>query len=252
MTDLTIFAYESTAVRTVILGDEPWFAASDIARILGYRNAPDMTRNLDEDEKGTQIVRTLGGEQELSVVSESGLYAAIFKSRRAEARKFRKWVTAEVLPAIRKTGHYAAASPALTFQPMDHGADVLVSADRTFRAMLRTCRAAGLRLPVALGRANEVTRRRTGVDILAEIAFTPPDPGPTSEDDLDDQLDEWLESAAPGFAVADIVAALYDVGPEDADYRPLATRIGMLLARRGYRRRRLFVDGRPYVYERPH
>lgn len=66
-----------------------------------------MTRNLDEDEKGTQIVRTPGGQQKTSVISESGLFAAILKSRKPEARKFRKWVTSEVLPSIRKTGSYA-------------------------------------------------------------------------------------------------------------------------------------------------
>ncbi|WP_206202280.1 Bro-N domain-containing protein [Tepidiphilus succinatimandens] len=106
--DIVQFNFGDLPVR-VVPDDhgELWFVATDVARILDYRNAPDMTRNLDEDEKGTQIVRTPGGQQKTSVISESGLFAAILKSRKPEARKFRKWVTSEVLPSIRKTGSYA-------------------------------------------------------------------------------------------------------------------------------------------------
>jgi len=74
--------------------------------VLGFRQAPHMVRMLDEDEKGIHTVDTLGGLQELNVISESGLFAAIFKSRREEAKRFRRWVTGEVLPSIRKTGRY--------------------------------------------------------------------------------------------------------------------------------------------------
>lgn len=65
-----------------------------------------MARNLDDDEKGTHIVSTLSGNQALSIINESGLYAVILKSRKKEAKRFRKWVTSEVLPTIRKTGQY--------------------------------------------------------------------------------------------------------------------------------------------------
>lgn len=65
---------------------------------------------MDDDEKGVNTIDTPGGKQEISIVSESGLYALIFKSRRPEAKKFRRWVTSEVLPAIRKTGSYSAAT----------------------------------------------------------------------------------------------------------------------------------------------
>lgn len=102
------FSFSTQALRAVMIDGEPWFVASDVADALSYRNAPDMTRNLDDDEKGTQIVRTPGGEQEMTVINESGLYACILKSRKPEAKKFKKWVTSEVLPAIRKTGRYEA------------------------------------------------------------------------------------------------------------------------------------------------
>lgn len=105
------FEFPTNQLRVVMIDDEPWFAAPDVARALDYRTANDMTRILDEDEKGTQIVRTPGGDQEVSVISESGLYSAILRSRKPEAKKFRKWVTSEVLPAIRRTGRYEAPAP---------------------------------------------------------------------------------------------------------------------------------------------
>lgn len=101
------FQFETHAVRVVL--DEsgaPWFVAGDIADVLGYRKANDMTRSLDDDEKGAHILRTLGGDQTVTIISESGLYHAILKSRKPEAKTFRRWVTHEVLPTIRKTGGY--------------------------------------------------------------------------------------------------------------------------------------------------
>lgn len=100
------FKFEDHQVRTMLIDGQPWFVAADVAEALEYRIAGDMTRNLDDDEKGTQIVRTLGGEQEMIVINESGLYSAILRSRKSAAKRFKKWVTAEVLPAIREHGRY--------------------------------------------------------------------------------------------------------------------------------------------------
>ncbi len=100
------FRFESREVRTLLIDDQPWFVASDVSSALQYRDAFNMNRNLDDDEKGTQIVSTPGGDQEMLVISESGLYSAILRSRKAEAKRFKKWVTADVLPAIRKHGRY--------------------------------------------------------------------------------------------------------------------------------------------------
>lgn len=107
MADITPFNFGTHTVRVVTQNNQPWFVATDVATTLGYRNAPDASRHLDDDEKGTQIVRTLGGDQKLTVISESGLYALVLRSRKPEARKFAKWVTSEVLPSIRQTGGYA-------------------------------------------------------------------------------------------------------------------------------------------------
>ncbi len=106
MTDLTLYNFEQMPVRIALRDGEPWFLATDLADVLGYNHTPHMLRMLDEDEKGVQIVDTLGGQQQLAVISESGLYFAIVKSRKPEARRFRRWLTGEVLPAIRRTGRY--------------------------------------------------------------------------------------------------------------------------------------------------
>ena len=105
-TNNQVFNFGDHEVRTVIKEGEPWFVAKDVCDVLEYRSANDMTRNLDDEEKGTQVVRTLGGEQLVSVINESGLYSAILKSRKPEAKAFKKWVTSEVLPSIRKQGKY--------------------------------------------------------------------------------------------------------------------------------------------------
>jgi prophage antirepressor-like protein len=103
-----IFNFQSYTVRVIVRDGDPWFVASDVADALEYRDAPDMTRVLDEDEIGsTHIVRsTQGGNPNAAIISESGLYHAILKSRKPKAKPFRRWVTGEVLPAIRKTGRY--------------------------------------------------------------------------------------------------------------------------------------------------
>ncbi len=106
MNDLIDYQFDNETVRVILIGDEPWWVAGDVAKVLGYSRAPDLVRHLDDDEKGVHILHTLGGQQEMTVISESGLFAAILKSRKAEARRFRRWVTGEVLPSIRKTGRY--------------------------------------------------------------------------------------------------------------------------------------------------
>ena len=98
--------FDNHEVRTVIIRGEPWFVAKDVAEVLGYRMASDMTRRIDDDDKGTRLVRTPSGEQQVTIINESGLYASILGSNKAEAKSFKHWVTSEVLPSIRKTGRY--------------------------------------------------------------------------------------------------------------------------------------------------
>lgn len=102
----SVFTFQASEVRTIVRDGEPWFVLSDVADILGFSRGRDAARMLDDDEKGAHLLRTLGGDQEATIINESGVYALALRSRRQEAKPFRKWVTSEVLPAIRKTGCY--------------------------------------------------------------------------------------------------------------------------------------------------
>lgn len=109
MSNVSVFNFNQNEVRTIVKDDgEIWFVAPDVATVLGYRNAPDMVRNLDNDEVSTtQIVRSSsGGNPNITIINESGLYSATLKSRKPEAKQFKKWITCDVLPSIRKNGGY--------------------------------------------------------------------------------------------------------------------------------------------------
>lgn len=115
MNDLTnFFNVEFGDVRVLTINNEPYFIASDIAKALGYRMASDMTRNVDDEDKGTHKVSTPGGKQDMIVINESGLYTAVFNSKLKDAKKFKHWVTSEVLPSIRKNGGYIAGQETLS------------------------------------------------------------------------------------------------------------------------------------------
>lgn len=108
----SIFNFESdSAIRAIMIDGNPWFFASDVCRAIGIANHRDAVRKLDDDEKGVGSTDTLGGEQESVIISESGLYTLILRCRDAVTPgtipyRFRKWVTGEVLPQIRRTGRY--------------------------------------------------------------------------------------------------------------------------------------------------
>ncbi|ROP40705.1 phage antirepressor [Saccharothrix texasensis] len=102
---------DADCIRVVTLDGQPWFVAADVAMTLGLVNHRSSLALLDEDERGVHTVDTLGGPQLVTVISESGLYSLILRSRKAEARAFRRWVTSEVLPTIRRTGAYSTGQP---------------------------------------------------------------------------------------------------------------------------------------------
>ncbi|MBD5402263.1 hypothetical protein HDR58_05630 [bacterium] len=113
MHELRVFAYDESVLRTVQIGGEPWFVGKDVATALAYSNPRDaLAKHVDEEDKGVAKCDTLGGQQDLTIINESGMYSLIFGSRLAEAKKFKRWVTSEVLPALRKTGAYSVGAPA--------------------------------------------------------------------------------------------------------------------------------------------
>ena len=93
---------------------EPWFVAADVCACLAIRNPSDALSRLDDDEKGLGSTETPGGEQSMTTVNEPGLYNLVLGSRKPEAKRFKRWVTHEVLPAIRRTGYYTVPGVAPT------------------------------------------------------------------------------------------------------------------------------------------
>ena len=108
--ELTQFTYGDSSLRVVEIDSQPWFVAKDVCGILGLANMRSSLAALDEDEKGVHTMDTLGGNQEMTVISEPGLYSLILRSRKPEAKTFKRWVTHEVLPSIRRHGMYATES----------------------------------------------------------------------------------------------------------------------------------------------
>lgn len=97
-------------VRTLMRDGEPWAAAIDVAKSLGYAKPADAIRkHVDEMDKGVSKMETPGGVQDVVIINESGLYSLILSSKLQKAKEFKRWITSEVLPALRKTGHYGTA-----------------------------------------------------------------------------------------------------------------------------------------------
>lgn len=107
MKELQIFKSEQFGeIRTVVKDNEPWFVAADVCMALEIKNSRDAMQRLDGDEKGVVLTDTLGGKQEMATVNEPGLYSLVMGSRKPEAKAFKRWITHEVIPTIRKTGGY--------------------------------------------------------------------------------------------------------------------------------------------------
>lgn len=135
--DVTPFQFEGRNVRLVDMNGETWFVATDAAAELGYREAYDLTRSLDDDEKVPHTMRTPGGQQEVTLISEAGLYRAIVQRKttkkmddrlKARISRFQRWVFHDVLPSIRRTGSYSVQQPAPQFQLPQTFAEALMLA----------------------------------------------------------------------------------------------------------------------------
>lgn len=122
MADIIPFAFDDALVRVVKRNDETWFVLADVCRVLEHSNPTMAAARLDDDEKDTlniaEGISSGPGNPNVTIISESGLYALILTSRKPEAKGFRKWVTSEVLPSIRRTGGYqVAAAPMPAYPP---------------------------------------------------------------------------------------------------------------------------------------
>lgn len=163
MSNLVEFAFDGSSVRVVMRDGEPWFVAADVAAVLGYAETYSMTRYLSDDETCSAKLADQVQMREYVVVNESGLYNAIFRSTLEGAQKFRKWVTSEVLPTIRKTGSYSLESV-----PNNRTAIAAVE----FEAYKRVADAFGLSKNAALIAADNAVARRYAISFKDELGIT--------------------------------------------------------------------------------
>lgn len=136
MNELQNFDFSGQEVRIITINDEPWFVGKDVADILGYSNSRKaLSDHVDDEDKGVTKSDTLGGNQNTTIINESGLYSLILKSKKPEAKQFKRWVTSEVLPTIRKHGAYMTDHKA---QDVLHGnglADLLIQAGEQIKSL---------------------------------------------------------------------------------------------------------------------
>ena len=146
------------SVRVIMQNGEPWFVAKDVCECLDIGNSRDAVAALDEDEKGVDSIDTPGGAQEMSIISEPGLYSLILRSRKPEAKAFKRWVTHDILPSIRKTGSYsmAVAKAETDYAAIPHEIDSLGK-------ILGFAGITGNQLAIA---ADNYYRKRTGISVI--------------------------------------------------------------------------------------
>lgn len=155
---IQVFNFESRTVRTQIDSQgNPWWVAKDICEVLGISKYRDAAARLDDDESMPLSVDA--SESKMTCISESGLYSLILRSQKPEAKRFKKWITSEVIPSIRKTGSFSLGDKAAVY-PV---------AEPVFRALASVAREFGLEGNQALLYANKATRRETGVDFQSVL-----------------------------------------------------------------------------------
>ena len=139
MNELQLFSFENHEVRSLLINDEPYFVGKDVAEILGYKNPRDaVNKHVDDEDKGVAKCDTLGGVQELTIINESGLYSLVLSSKLPSAKKFKRWVTSEVLPALRKTGQYQVkelSGQELMARALIEAQNVLAAKDKVIEEM---------------------------------------------------------------------------------------------------------------------
>lgn len=119
------------SIRAIKIEDEPWFVAKDVCDALGLSNHRSSIALLDDDERGVHTVDTLSGEQDMAIITEAGLYSLILRSRKPEAKRFKRWVTHEVLPSIRSHGMYATPQ---TIERMLADPDTMITTLKVLKA----------------------------------------------------------------------------------------------------------------------
>ena len=135
MNEITVFNNdEFGSIRTVTIENEPWFVGKDVAEVLGYQNGSrDINRHVDDEDKLCTKIEYAGQKREVTIINESGLYSLILSSKLPNAKKFKRWVTSEVLPSIRKTGSYG--KPMSELEILQCSINQLIEQERKLKAL---------------------------------------------------------------------------------------------------------------------
>ena len=135
MNEITVFNNdEFGSIRTMAIDGEPWFVGKDVAEVLGYGNyRQGIASHVDNEDKAVQKLDTPSGAQQMTVINESGVYSLIFGSKLPTAKKFKRWVTSEVLPSIRKTGSYS--KPMSQLEIAQYSINLLIEQERKMKAI---------------------------------------------------------------------------------------------------------------------
>ncbi len=157
--ELQVFNYmEQHQIRTTVIDGEPWFIGKDVANALGYKNPQEAVReHVDDEDKGVSEILTPGGKQKMPVINESGMYSLIFASKLPTAKQFKRWVTSEVLPSIRKSGMYLT----------DKAADAYMHSPEEFAEMASRCSALERKVEAMEKKLTE----RYSLSILGEVVM---------------------------------------------------------------------------------
>ena len=158
--EIQIFKHEKFGnIRTINKNGEPWFVGKDVAEVLGYTDTRKAIRmHVDDDDKGGDILSTPGGRQQITIINESGLYSLILSSKLPQAKEFKRWVTSEVLPSIRRNGAYLTDDALARFaEDPDYGIKLLNTLKRE-----RTERLALMKENVTLSLENERMKPMAG------------------------------------------------------------------------------------------
>lgn len=201
--DIMPFSFENQAVRVVHRNGEPWFVVADVCHIIGAKQPSHAVAPLDGDEKGVTLCHTPGGPQELLIVSESGLYTIVVRSRKAMTpgtvqHRFRRWVMSEVLPTIRKTGGYGVNNSqqiADLEKKYVETLERLMRFTRAYYALRATTNDTNRRQELALALV-----RSTGLNDEEIAAQLPPTVDGLPRIGFVADIRRWVESGSPGLA----------------------------------------------------
>ena len=207
MNELRTWNYNNVDIRTVEIDGEPWWVLKDVCVVLAIGNSGNVAARLDDDEKGIHTADTLGGKQDLTVISESGLYNVILRSNKPEAKEFKRWVTHEVLPSIRRTGGYQS-KPMTATEILAAQSQILVNMERNMQQIESTATA-------AQEKAVEVEQKLDkAIETLAAPSVD------HWQQDINKQIDRILN--ATGMARMHVLGDLYEELEQLANCRLLA------------------------------